>query len=113
MLRPSGVHWERWENSGSMGAPVANYPPGVLSQIEDMRAPQGRIHWAGTEMAQVSTGFMDGAIESGKRVADEIGRRVKEGSSKMLLQVQEDVLPYTKTNRPPSRSWINRLLEWW
>ena len=59
-----------------MGSPVVNYPPGVLSQIEELRRPEGRIHWAGTEMATVSTGFMDGAIESGKRVAKEITDRM-------------------------------------
>lgn len=51
-------------------------PPGVLSMMDDMRAPEGRVHWAGTEMATVSTGFMDGAIESGKRVAKEISSRM-------------------------------------
>ena len=90
---------------------MANYPPGVLSQIEDMRRIEGRIHWAGTELALVSTGYMDGAIESGKRAADEVSRRVKqEGNSKMELEVQEDVLPYTKVNRPSGVGWINRLL---
>lgn len=62
MLQPTTVHWHRWEDSTALGSPVVNYPPGVLSQIEELRAPEGRIHWAGTEMATVSTGFMDGAI---------------------------------------------------
>ena len=62
MLQPTTVYWHRWEDSTSLGSPVVNYPPGVLSQIEELRAPEGRIHWAGTEMATVSTGFMDGAI---------------------------------------------------
>ena len=52
------------------------YPPGVLSQIDDMRRREGRIHWAGTEMAIVSQGFMDGAIESGKRVSEEVTDRL-------------------------------------
>jgi len=43
--------------------------PGVLSQISDLRKPDGLIHWAGTELATVSIGYMDGAIESGKRAA--------------------------------------------
>jgi len=51
----------------------------VLSQVDDLRRPEGRIHWAGTEMATVSTGFMDGAIESGKRVAKEVLKRLTEG----------------------------------
>jgi monoamine oxidase len=28
------------------------------------------LHWAGTETADVSMGYYDGAIQSGKRVAD-------------------------------------------
>jgi monoamine oxidase len=37
-----------------------------------LRAPVGRIHWAGTETAQVWNGYMDGAVESGYRAADEV-----------------------------------------
>lgn len=43
-----------------------------------LRRPVGRIHWAGTETATVWNGYMDGAVSSGERVADEIlaaGRR--------------------------------------
>ena len=32
----------------------------------------GRIHWAGTETAEVWNGYMDGAVRSGQRVATEI-----------------------------------------
>lgn len=32
----------------------------------------GRIHWAGAETASVWNGYMDGAIRSGHRAADEI-----------------------------------------
>ena len=32
----------------------------------------GRIHWAGTETATVWTGYMDGAVQSGKRAAAEV-----------------------------------------
>jgi monoamine oxidase len=69
MLHPTNVVWHPWEEKTAMGGPVANFPPGVLSNIDDLRKPDGRIHWAGTEMARESVGFMDGAIESGKRVA--------------------------------------------
>jgi monoamine oxidase len=54
----------------------------VLTQITDLRKPEGRIHWAGTELATVSTGFMDGAIESGKRVAKEILSRCEDDAEK-------------------------------
>jgi monoamine oxidase len=55
------------------GAPIAIFPPGSLSVYrEALRAPVGRIHWAGTETALDSTGFMEGALESGDRVAEEV-----------------------------------------
>ena len=37
-----------------------------------LREPVGRIHWAGTETATVWNGYMDGAVRSGERVAEEV-----------------------------------------
>jgi monoamine oxidase len=37
-----------------------------------LSAPVGRIHWAGAETSAVWNGYMDGAIRSGRRAADEI-----------------------------------------
>jgi monoamine oxidase len=37
-----------------------------------LREPVGRIHWAGTETATRWMGYMDGAIQSGRRTAAEI-----------------------------------------
>jgi monoamine oxidase len=34
--------------------------------------PVGRIHWAGAETSDIWNGYMDGAIRSGRRAADEI-----------------------------------------
>jgi monoamine oxidase len=60
---------EEW----SRGDPVGLMPPGVLTQYGPaLRPPVGRIHWAGTETAEVWTGYMDGAVRSGERVGDEI-----------------------------------------
>ena len=39
-----------------------------------LREPAGRIHWAGTETATRWMGYMDGAIQSGKRAAAEVVR---------------------------------------
>ena len=48
-------------------------PPGVLTEFgEALRAPVGRIHWAGTEVARYWNGYMDGAVDSGYRAADEV-----------------------------------------
>ncbi len=47
--------------------------PGAWTSVgHSLRQPVGRIHWAGTETAWQWTGYMDGAIRSGERVAEEI-----------------------------------------
>ncbi len=61
----------------SRGGPAAAPPPGVLtSSFAHLRKPEGRIHWAGTETATEWIGYMEGAIQSGERAADEILRRL-------------------------------------
>jgi monoamine oxidase len=37
-----------------------------------LRPPIGRLHWAGTETADVWNGYMDGAVRSGQRAASEV-----------------------------------------
>ena len=37
-----------------------------------LREPVGRVHWAGTETATVWNGYMDGAVQSGERAAEEV-----------------------------------------
>lgn len=55
------------------GCPTGTIPPGVLmSHGPALRAPNGRVHWAGTETATEWTGYMEGAIRSGYRAADEV-----------------------------------------
>jgi monoamine oxidase len=47
-------------------------PPGAWTSYGDaLRAPIGRIHWAGAETATVWNGYMDGAVQSGVRAAEE------------------------------------------
>ena len=36
------------------------------------RQPVGRIHWAGTETSTYWNGYMDGAVRSGERAAQEV-----------------------------------------
>jgi monoamine oxidase len=44
--------------------------PGVWTDYgAALRAPIGRIHWAGTETSEVFMGYMDGAVRSGERAA--------------------------------------------
>jgi len=54
------------------GCYVGFTPPGVLLDFgEAIRAPVGRIHWAGAETATLWNGYMDGALRSGVRAAKE------------------------------------------
>jgi monoamine oxidase len=63
----SGERWTR-------GCYVGFTPPGVLLDFgEAIRAPVGRIHWAGAETATLWNGYMDGALRSGTRAAKETG----------------------------------------
>jgi monoamine oxidase len=54
------------------GCPVGIMPPGVMTEYAyALREPSGRIHWAGTETATMWNGYMDGAVQAGKRAAAE------------------------------------------
>lgn len=60
---------EEW----SQGGYVAHMPPGAMTTYGDcIREPFDRIHWAGTETATEWSGYLDGALQSGIRAAQEI-----------------------------------------
>ncbi|WP_341267940.1 flavin monoamine oxidase family protein [Gordonia malaquae] len=56
------------------GAYAANPTPGAWTAYGEKgwRRPTGRIHWAGSETSSVWNGYIDGAIASGQRAAQEI-----------------------------------------
>ncbi len=57
----------------SRGGPVGIYGPGTLTAYGPaLRQPVGKIHWAGTETSSYWNGYMDGAIRSGERAAQEV-----------------------------------------
>ncbi len=64
----------KWDlDPWSRGGPVAVSAPGVLTEYGPaLRDPVGPIHWAGTETADYWTGYMDGAVRSGRRAAREV-----------------------------------------
>jgi monoamine oxidase len=47
-------------------------PGMILDHGSALTEPVGRIHWAGAETASEWNGYMDGAVESGERVAREV-----------------------------------------
>lgn len=62
--------WSRGCYAGLMG-------PGVWTSLGPaLREPVGRIHWAGTETSDIWNGYIDGAVRSGERVAQELLRTV-------------------------------------
>jgi len=57
----------------SRGCYGAHFTPGVWSAYGDaLRAPVGRIHWAGAECSPVWNGYMEGAVRSGEATADDV-----------------------------------------
>ncbi|MGO8770110.1 MAG: flavin monoamine oxidase family protein [Mycobacterium sp.] len=73
-LKPLDYVDQRWGAEGfAPGGPTAAVPPGSWTRFGPwLREPVGPIHWAGTETADEWTGFLDGAIRSGQRAADEV-----------------------------------------
>lgn len=63
-----------WQRGGYVAVPA----PGALTAYGPaLRGPVGRIHWAGTETADVYIGYIDGAISSGQRVAADCLKRLR------------------------------------
>ena len=82
-------------NVSRRGDPVAGLGPGTLLDFGTaLRAPVGRIHWAGTETSDYWVGYMDGAVRSGERAAAEVlGELRRRGPSS----------PLTRRRRTPDR----------
>ena len=71
---PVEFHEQDWTKERySGGGMISHAPPGVLTEFgHALRPPCGRIHWAGTESSAVMCGWVDGAIRSGERAAEEV-----------------------------------------
>ena len=69
-----GIYLEQaWaEEEWSRGGPVCSPMTGALSAYGPaLSRPAGRVHWAGAETSDVWRGYMDGAVRSGERAAEE------------------------------------------
>ncbi|MCH9732040.1 MAG: flavin monoamine oxidase family protein [Actinomycetia bacterium] len=61
----------------SGGCYGAHLTPSIWTQFgPQLREPHGLVHWAGTETATHWNGYIDGAISSGKRAAQEVSARL-------------------------------------
>jgi monoamine oxidase len=72
-LSPRSVLTFNWSTEvWNRGCPVAVLAPGTLIDFGTaLRVPVDRIHWAGTETSTYWNGYMDGAVRSGERAAQE------------------------------------------
>ncbi|MFD7238167.1 flavin monoamine oxidase family protein [Streptomyces syringium] len=72
--RPVDWREKNWaDDPYCRGGYNAYFPPGVLTSVGSaLRTPVGRIHWAGSETATEWAGYIEGAIRSGERAADEV-----------------------------------------
>lgn len=69
----------------SRGCYAGVFGPGAWTQYGSaLRAPAGRIHWAGTETATRWMGYFDGAVQSGARAAREV-LAAERGAEKVAL----------------------------
>lgn len=60
-----------WSEGCYLGLPM----PGALTELGSaLREAHGRVHWAGTETSERWTGYIEGALCSGERVAQEVMR---------------------------------------
>jgi monoamine oxidase len=71
---PAGYVEKDWsDDRWTKGCPTAHTAPGVLRRYGPaLRRATGRVHWAGTETSTFWQGYMDGAVRSGERAADEV-----------------------------------------
>jgi monoamine oxidase len=76
--RPVTLFELNWSNEPwTRGCYTGYMPPGVWSDFgAALRAPVGRLHWAGSETSEVFNGYMDGAVRSGERAASEVAGRL-------------------------------------
>lgn len=76
-LAPTGFAEKNWnDDPWSRGCYAGVTAPGALISFgAALREPCGRVHWSGTETATEWMGYLDGAIQSGERAADEVAAR--------------------------------------
>jgi monoamine oxidase len=67
------VEWAK--EAFHFGAPCPVFPPGrdgIGEVMGELERPFGKIHFVGTETTRVWRGYMEGAVRSGKRGANEV-----------------------------------------
>ncbi|XP_031553382.1 amine oxidase [flavin-containing] B-like isoform X2 [Actinia tenebrosa] len=84
--------WLGDEYSG--GCYVGIMPCGVMTKYgKALRCPIGRLHFAGTETATISAGYMDGAVRAGERAAREILSKLRKIAEEDVRDVKDVLTP--------------------
>ncbi len=77
-LDTTGYVEKDWSTDPWSAGCITPLTAGILSQAGSViRLPEGRVHWAGTETAEVGCGYMDGAVYSGQREARAVLHQLK------------------------------------
>ncbi|WP_431969925.1 flavin monoamine oxidase family protein [Nocardia sp. bgisy134] len=72
-MNPLSWHEKSWHLDPHVGGGYTAIPrPGALDALADSALPTGPIHWAGSETASRWSGYLEGAVVSGERAADEV-----------------------------------------
>lgn len=73
-LTPLNCICQDWtQEAYSLGGPTAISTVGALTQYRDaLSRPVGQIFWAGTELPGYWTGYLEGAVLSGERAAEQV-----------------------------------------
>ncbi|MDT8859752.1 FAD-dependent oxidoreductase [Alkalihalobacillus sp. MEB130] len=71
---PLSIYEKDWSSDvWTRGGYGTHFPPGVIKNVGyALMKPVGPIHWAGTETASEWRMYMEGAVQSGERVAAEV-----------------------------------------
>ena len=68
--------WHDWVGDEFSRGTWMGYPPGFLaSRASRVAAPEGRLSFAGSDLARTWIGWMEGALESADRATDEVSSR--------------------------------------
>lgn len=74
--RPVAYDDNDWLTEPWIHGYVGAMPPGAMTRVgHALRAPVGRIHWAGAETSIEWQGYIEGALRSGLRAAAEVNAR--------------------------------------
>ena len=76
---PLAIAEHEWaKDQWAQGCPCPVSPPGLMTDYgHALRTSHGKVHFVGTETAFEWKGYMDGAVRSGQRGAEEVIRMIR------------------------------------